>query len=52
MRGKIVRMRTKRIKELLENQEELGGTFDMTIGDKAFLFNERVRQVFEREGPY
>ena len=37
---------------MLQQREEAGGTFDSTIGESAFFFNARVKEVYDREGPY
>ena len=52
MRGKLVRQRMKKIKQLLRHREEMSGVFDSTINDSAFFFNSRVKEVYDREGAF
>ena len=52
MRGKLVRERMKKIKQLLRHREEMSGVFDATISESAFFFNSRVKEVYDREGAF
>mmetsp|Transcript_32271 Transcript_32271/g.42744 ORF Transcript_32271/g.42744 Transcript_32271/m.42744 type:complete len:150 (+) Transcript_32271:248-697(+) len=52
MRGKLVRSRMKKIRQLLRNRDEMSGVFDNTIDETAFFFNSRVKEVYNREGAF
>ena len=51
-RGRLVRMRLEKIRYMLAQREEVGGSFDSSIKDIDFFFNARVKEVYEREGPF
>ena len=52
MRSKLVRIRIRKLKRLLLKQEESGGAFDSSLTKQDFLFNEKVREVYEALGPF
>ena len=41
----------KQIKNMLKESQE-AGEFDDTITEADLLFNQRVKQVYQREGPF
>lgn len=51
MRGRLVRLRLEKIKNLLKQNDQTG-EFDDTIPESAFFFNQRVKEVYDREGPF
>lgn len=52
MRGKLVRMRMRKIRQFVSQQDEMTGVFDPKITDEDFLFNEKVKEVYESKGPF
>ena len=53
VRGWLVRRKMEQLKSLLmERSLQESGCFDEQIPDEAFLFNPKVKQVYERIGPF
>ncbi len=52
MRGRLVRMRLEKIRNILRQRDDQTGEFDSSINENAFFFNKRVKEVYDREGPF
>ena len=52
MRAKLVRIKIRKLKRKLERKEETGGVFDNSITKEDFLFNDTVREAYNRHGSY
>lgn len=52
MRGFLVRKRFEEVRNVISN-DTAGGHFDDTINENELIFsNEKVKEVYNREGPY
>lgn len=52
MRGRLVRLRLEKIRNILKQRDDQTGEFDARIDESAFFFNKRVKEVYDREGPF
>lgn len=52
MRGKLVRIRMKRIARVIREREEIAGFFEPDISEDDIFFNKLVKQIYEREGAF